>query len=188
MATQPTDRAWTGRLMAAPFHPPVGVKVHADVEVRRGVEGDSFRARVRWYDPASRSRRSKSETFPTESGANSWIDRMRLAAAGGIDPIRFTQTLREYADANMSLALRGLEAKTTDPYLAGWRHRVVPTLGQLTLQMITYGAVDRAVHGWVADNCSRSTVENSLAVLVRVMEQAVRDGLIDRNPARITGS
>jgi hypothetical protein len=41
--------------------------------------------------------------------------------------------------------------------------------------MITNGAVDRAVHGWIADDCSRSTVKNSIAVLVRVMEQAVRD-------------
>ncbi len=53
--------------------------------------------------------------------------------------------------------------------------------------MITHGAVDRVVHGWIADQCSRSTVKNSLAVLVRVMEQAVRDGIIDRNPARVTG-
>ena len=53
--------------------------------------------------------------------------------------------------------------------------------------MITNGAVDRAVHGWIADECSRSTVKNSLAVLVRVMEQAVRDGLIQRNPAQLTG-
>ncbi len=30
-------------------------------------------------------------------------------------------------------------------------------------------------------------MKNSLAVLVRVLEQAVRDGLIDRNPARLTG-
>jgi hypothetical protein len=29
--------------------------------------------------------------------------------------------------------------------------------------------------------------QNSLAILVRVMEQALRDGIIDRNPARITG-
>ncbi len=50
--------------------------------------------------------------------------------------------------------------------------------------MITNGAVDRAVHGWIADECSRSTVKNSIAILVRVMEQALRDGIIDRNPAR----
>jgi integrase len=87
----------------------------------------------------------------------------------------------------MRLALRGLEGKTLDPYMAGWRKRVVPTLGHLAVRMITNGAVDRAVHGWIADQCSRSTVKNSLAVLVRIMEQAVRDGIIDRNPARVTG-
>ncbi|MDT7729010.1 MAG: hypothetical protein QOI21_5586 [Actinomycetota bacterium] len=87
----------------------------------------------------------------------------------------------------MTLALRGLEAKTTDPYLAGWRKRVVPTLGHLPVRMITHGAVDRAVLGWIADECGKSTVKNSLAVLVRIMEQAFRDGIIDRNPARISG-
>jgi hypothetical protein len=30
-------------------------------------------------------------------------------------------------------------------------------------------------------------VKNSVAVLVRAMEQAVRDGIIDRNSARVTG-
>ena len=53
--------------------------------------------------------------------------------------------------------------------------------------MITHGAVDRAVYGWIADECSRSTIKNSLAILVRVLDQAVRDGVINRNPARVTG-
>ena len=30
-------------------------------------------------------------------------------------------------------------------------------------------------------------MKNSLAILVRVLEQAVRDGIIDQNRARITG-
>jgi integrase len=106
---------------------------------------------------------SKSEAFETEEEAANWIGGLRRAA------------------------LRGLESKTLDPYLAGWRKRVVPALGHLPARMITNGAVDRAVHGWIADECSRSTVKNSLAALVRVMEQALRDGIIDRNPARITG-
>jgi hypothetical protein len=96
-------------------------------------------------------------------------------------------TLAIYGDSVMPLALRGLEGKTLDPYLAGWRKRVVPALGHLPLRMITNGAVDRAVHGWIAEQCSRSTVKNSLAVLVRIMEQAVRDGIMDRNPARVVG-
>lgn len=85
----------------------------------------------------------------------------------------------DYGEANMALALRGLEAKATDPYLAGWRKRVAPTLGHIPVSMITYGAVDRAVHSWIANECGRSTVKNTLSVLVRVMEQATPDGLID---------
>ena len=112
---------------------------------------------------------------------------MQGAARGGVDPVAATMTLAEYGDAVMSLAVRGLEAKTLDPYLAGWRRRVVPALGHLPVRMITNGAVDRVVHAWIADECGRSTVKNSLAMLVRVMEQAVRDGIIDRNPAKVTG-
>ncbi|MFB8777666.1 tyrosine-type recombinase/integrase [Streptomyces broussonetiae] len=95
--------------------------------------------------------------------------------------------LAEYGDANMELALRGLESKTLDPYLAGWRTRVVPALGHLAVRMITNGVVDRAVQNWIADEHSRSTVKNTIAVLVRVMEQAVRDGIIKVNPARVSG-
>ena len=61
------------------------------------------------------------------------------------------------------------------------------SLGHLPVRLITHGAVDRAVHAWIADGCSRSTVKNSVAVLVRVMEQALRDGIVDRNPVRVTG-
>jgi hypothetical protein len=104
-------------------------------------------------------------------------EQMRRSARGGVDPIAATMRLSEYGQAVMDLATRGLERKTLDPYLAGWRKRVVPTLGHLPVRMITNGAVDRAVHGWIADECSRSTVKNSLAMLVRVMEQAVRDGI-----------
>lgn len=167
--------------------PPAGVTLQTDVEYRPGAAVNGYRARVRWYEPSTRQRRSKSDTFPTEDEALRWIEDMRAAAAGGVDPKRFTQTLAEYGESVMSLALRGLEAKTTVPYLAGWRKQIVPSLGHLSVRMITVGAVDRAVHAWIADECSKSTVKNSLAMLVRVMEQAARDGIIDRNPARITG-
>lgn len=133
------------------------------------------------------TRISKSETFPSREDAEAWITRVRQSAGRGIDPNTATTTLSAYGTTNMTLALRGLEGKTTDPYLAGWRKRVVPALGHLPITMITHGAVDRVVHAWIADDCTRSTVKNSLAVLVRVMEQALRDGIIDRNPARVSG-
>jgi len=84
-------------------------------------------------------------------------------------------SLGDYGATNMKLALRGLEPKTFDPYLAGWRKRVVPTLGHIPVRMTTQGAVDRAVRGWIADDSSKSTIKNTIGVLVRIMEQAVRD-------------
>ncbi|TDB81478.1 site-specific integrase [Micromonospora sp. KC721] len=172
--------------MASPQQPPIGVRLAADVEHRPGRDRP-YRARVRWTDPTSKRRLSKSTTVGTPEEAQAWIDGMVSAAQGGVDPIAATKRLTEYGESVMTLALRGLERKTLDPYLAGWRKRVVPTLGHIPVRMITNGAVDRAVHSWIADECSRSTVKNSLAVLVRVMEQAVRDGIIPRNPAQVTG-
>ena len=158
----------------------------ADIEYRAD-RPEPYRARVRWIDPATKRRKSKSQACSSEQAALDWIEAIRRVAEAGIDPETATMTLAVYGDSVMPLALRGLEGKTLDPYLAGWRKRVVPALGHLPLRMITNGAVDRAVHGWIAEQCSRSTVKNSLAVLVRVMEQAVRDGMMDRNPARVIG-
>ncbi|WP_344414119.1 hypothetical protein [Amycolatopsis minnesotensis] len=123
----------------------------------------------------------------TDDEAKAWIESMERAAKSGVDPTAAKMPLAEYGDLNLSGAIRGLAAKTTDPYLAGWRKRVKPTLGHLPVRMITYGVVDRAATGWIAYGYSKSTIKNSLAMLVRVMEQAHRDELISRNPARITG-
>jgi integrase len=172
--------------MVAAEVPPIGIPLACDVEYRKG-RPNPFRARVRWTDPVTGQRRSKSESAETADAAQAWIDAMVKAARGGVDPIAATMRLTDYGDAVMALATRGLERKTLDPYLAGWRKRVVPSLGHLPVRMITNGAVDRAVHSWIADECGRSTVKNSLAILVRITEQAVRDGIIDRNPANATG-
>ena len=165
---------------------PLGAKLSADIE-HRPDRPKPYRARVRWIDPATGGRPSKSEAFATESAAQGWIDTLQRLANDGVTPVTATMTLAEYGESVMDLATRGLEPKTLDPYRAGWRRRVVPTLGHLAVRMITHGAVDRAVYGWIADECSRSTIKNSLAILVRVLDQAVRDGVINRNPARVTG-
>jgi integrase len=172
--------------MAAAQHLPQGVSAKSDVEYREG-RPKPYKARVRWIDPATCRRKSTSHSAESPEEAQEWIDGMVRAARGGVSPAAATQRLAEYGDDVMALATRGLERKTLDPYLAGWRLRVVPALGHIPVRMITNGVVDRAVYAWIADECSRSTVKNSLAILVRVLEQAMRDGIVDRNVARVTG-
>ncbi|WP_245673283.1 tyrosine-type recombinase/integrase [Nocardia lijiangensis] len=166
---------------------PVGLRLSVDIEERADYGRRPFKARVRWTEPGTKKRPSVSEPFETREEAEAWIARLQRKAAQGIDPKTATMRLAEYGDANMDLALRGLENKTLDPYKAGWRKRVVPSLGHLPVAMVTNGAVDRAVVGWIGDGAGKSTVKNSLAVLVRVMEQAVRDEIRDTNPARVRG-
>lgn len=165
---------------------PVGVRLTTDIEYRPD-RLNPYRARVRWFDPATKRRLSLSEGKADEDEAQEWLQSIIEAAEAGLSPSLATMKLAEYGNANMDLALRGLELKTLAPYLAGWRMRVVPSLGHLAVRMITNGAVDRTVQNWIADELSRSTVKNTIAVLVRVMEQAVRDGIIKVNPARVTG-
>ncbi|QIS19580.1 site-specific integrase [Nocardia terpenica] len=164
---------------------PIGATIRGDIEVRG--KGPSCRARVRWSDPVTKKRGSKSQTFATREEAEEWIDKIHQAAARGVDPKTATATLKDYGTANWDLAMRGIELKTLDPYRAGWRRRIVPTIGHLPVTMITAGVADRAVAQWIAQGCSRSTIKNTLAALGRIMEQAVRDELIDRNRVEVSG-
>ncbi len=65
--------------------PPIGVSLSADVEHRPDRRAP-FRARVRWIDPATKRRQSKSEAFETKEAAVEWIAGLHRAALGGLDP------------------------------------------------------------------------------------------------------
>ncbi|GAJ83825.1 putative site-specific recombinase [Nocardia brasiliensis NBRC 14402] len=99
-----------------------------------------------------------------------------------------TATLADYGKAHWDTAMRGLEEKTVgDAYLPAWERRVVPAIGHLPVTMITAGVADRAVMNWIADGVSKSAVKNGLAALSRVMDQAVRDEIIERNRVEVVG-
>jgi hypothetical protein len=94
---------------------PLGISLAGDIEPRSGGE---YRARVRWFDPVTTKRVSKSESFATREAAADWIVRIRQSAGRGIDPNIATTTLLDYGTANMKLALRGLKAR---PPILTWR-------------------------------------------------------------------
>ena len=118
---------------------PVGVSLSADIERRAGL-AEAYRARVRWIDPVTRRRKSKSQVCTSVEAAEEWIAAIQGLAQAGVNPDTATMTLAVYGEAVMLLALRGLEGKTLDPYLAGWRKRVVPALGRIPIRMVTTGA------------------------------------------------
>ena len=73
--------------------------------------------------------------------------------------------------------------KTGRIYDTGLRLRVLPALGHLPLNKITAGMIDRTIDNW-EDHYSPSVVKNSIAPLVRVLDEALRDDRLTVNPAR----
>ena len=70
-----------------PAGPPLGLSLQGDIEYRPD-RPLSYRARVRWTNPATKARHSKSEAFAGRTQAEAWIDEMQRLARGGVDPIR----------------------------------------------------------------------------------------------------
>jgi integrase len=161
--------------------PPLGVRLTVDVEEVQRRKGIVYKARVRWTHPKTHHREGTKRVFDTRGEAEAWLARMQQTADTGLDP---GQTLAAYADHIGDRWTRGIDMTSTyDPYAAGLRRRVLPTLGHLPVGLITAGLVDRAIDAWEREY-GRSTVKNTVAVLVLVLDEAVRDGIITRNPAK----
>lgn len=161
--------------------PPLGATVRGDVRQRAAKSGIRYLARARWTHPDTHEREETSATFGSDEEARSWIDDMASIARTGIDP---GQNLATYLDSIGDRWAHSIDPTSTyDPYSAGLRKRVLPTLGHVPVGMITAGLIDRAIDSWEA-TYGASTVKNTVAGLVLVLDQAVRDELLPRNPAK----
>lgn len=157
--------------------PPVGVKLTTDVERRI----DGYRARVRWTDPSSHKRVGRVSHVRTAEEVEEFFEQMRAATETGNDT---TVTLADYAASIGERWQRGLDpTSTAELYDTGLRLRVLPALGHIRVTKITAGMIDRTIDTWETEH-SASTIKNSIAPLVRVLDEAVRDDIISINPAK----
>jgi len=106
--------------------PPLGVRLTVDIEEIRAPRGTVWWARVRWHDPESGRRETIKRSHPTHEAAAAWIAQMQNTSRTGVDA---TQTLADYVTVIGDRWTRGIDPTSTyDPYSAGIRRRVVPTL------------------------------------------------------------
>lgn len=161
--------------------PPLGAVVHTDIRERPGPRGVGYLARARWTHPRTGRREETTRTFASRARAESWLDDKQVQARTGVDR---AQTLAAFCEQLGERWARTIDSSSTfDPYSAGLRLRVLPDLGHLAVGMLTAGLIDRAIDRW-EKAYSVSTVKNTVAALVLVLDEAVRDGLLPRNPAK----
>ena len=90
-------------------------------------------------------------------------------------------TLADFYGEYHSLVEEGLVSNAIAAYERAWRLRVMPSLGNLPLTDLTAFVISRARAAWSG---SASTKQDGLALLSRLLQLAVMDGLINSNPCR----
>ncbi|MEO7016935.1 MAG: site-specific integrase [Leifsonia sp.] len=139
------------------------------------------RARARWTDPITKRRIIRSEIVADEAAAHAFFDQLRTSSVKGMDT---SMTLTEFVTSISDRWARGLDPTSTgEIYGFGLKLRVLPALGHLPVAQITAGIIDRTIDEW-EQRYGASTIKNSIAPLVRVLDEAVRDGLLAINPAK----
>ncbi len=150
----------------------------------------SGRYQARYYSPDGR-RHSSPGTFVTKADANRWLAKIETEISAGKwqDPARADLTLRAYADAWLSQRTvkgRPLAARTIDTYRHSLDAHILPVLGDRKLSSLTPAMV-RTWHAGVTE-AGHTAARQAYSTLRAILNTAVADDALARNPCRITGA
>ncbi|MFE7302598.1 tyrosine-type recombinase/integrase [Streptomyces sp. NPDC057579] len=128
------------------------------------------------------------ETFETKKDAEVWLSQIEadLTRGNWQDPDAGAVNFKEYA--LRWVEERGLSATTDELYRRLLRLRILPTFKDLDLDEITAPRVRTWRTERLASTGAATTVAKSYRLLKAIMETAVDDELIRRNPCRIRGA
>ncbi len=143
---------------------------------------ENGRYRARYQGP---DQRWHSHTFDRKTDAERWLaDQLTKSNHGQwVDPNAGMIAFADYAWAWLGAKTR-IKEKTREGYRSLIESRILPTFGRVRL-----AAIDRPMIGsWVRvmtdEGLSPSRIRQAHQCLAAIMEQAIDDGLIGRNPAR----
>jgi integrase len=146
----------------------------------------SGRWQARYTDPAGRR---QAETFSTKGDANRYLAAAQAEIDAGrwIDRRRGEITLRAYSAEWM--AQRKLKPRTVELYEGILRNHILPKLGEVKLNRLTPVMV-RRWHTEMRQKAGRDApvVARSYRMLRAMLNTAVTDELLARNPCKIEGA
>ena len=127
-------------------------------------------------------------TFATKKAADIWLSRKRaeIDAGTAVDERSAGRPLSDFWPA-YERTLGGLKASTKVSYATAWRLRIEPRFGATRVRRIKRSSVDEWVSEMIEEGLSRSIITESLGVLKRVLDRAVRDDVIAVNPCSDRG-
>lgn len=138
-----------------------------------------WRARYRGPDGKERSKH-----FSRKVDAQRWLDETTSSLLRGeyVDPKRARVTVGDLAGPWLEGRVN-LKPKTLVNYESMLRVHVLPTWGSVTLPAVTHSGVVAWVAGLRASGLSASRTRQAFGILSGILEDAVRDQRLVRNPA-----
>lgn len=139
------------------------------------------RWRARYRDHAGREH---AKHFSRKADAQRWLDQVTTAVVTGmyVDPAKSRVTVGQWSDRWLT-DQHQLKPSTLARYEILLRCQIVPTWGLVPLSAVTHADV----HAWSAalsdKGLAPATVRQAHRVLSLVLDHAVRDGRMPRNPA-----
>ena len=149
----------------------------------------SGRWQARYRDPLTGQRWVPAPTtFASKGDASRWLAALE---SGGVDPVvareqRRGERLGQYADE--WIATRQLSPRTRELYELQLRLHIVPALGDAKVSMLEPRHI-RAWHsGLLGGHLGEVSVAKVYRLLRSILNSAVEDGLLQRNPCQIKGA
>ena len=126
----------------------------------------------------------RAQHFERKIDAQRWLSSVQVAQARGewLDPtlarVRIGEWAHKWLDGQVQL-----KPSTRARYELAVRRQVLPTWGDVPLAEVTYADVGTWVQQLAASGLAPATVRYAHRVLALILEDAVRDGRLPRNPA-----
>lgn len=148
--------------------------------VSRNPRGKGWQAR--WRDPGGRQRK---KNFARRIDAQRWLDQMRAEMHRGqyIDPVAGKVRVQDVA-ASWALGLGHLKESTAARYRGLLRTHVLPRFGTWPVAKVGHSDVRDWVHELSSAGLAPGTVRQAHRVLSLILDEAVQDERLARNPAR----
>jgi integrase len=123
------------------------------------------------------------QTFASKTAADRWLNRKRaeLDAGIGVDDRAGKQPLADLWPAYVR-TWGGLAPSSKASYETAWRLRIEPHFGATRVRRIKPSDIDEWVSAMIEHGHSRSLIVETVGVLKRILDRAVRDKLIPANP------
>ncbi len=150
------------------------------IEPYETAQGTRYRVRYRKPNKQQTDKRG----FKTVKEAELFLAAVKVSKATGdyIDPAKARITVGQLHERWLE-GKKVLKPSAYDSLPRAWRNQVEPTWGNREIGSIDKSEVQAWVAGLYADR-SASTVLRALGVLAGILDMAIADGYIKRNPAR----